>query len=75
MRRLQVAREQFGYTRADLDRLAGLPRGRAAAIERGAATPRRDGVELLRLALVLGLPASAAGELLDEVLDEIDEGA
>jgi len=67
MRRLQAERERRNLTKKQLGETALLPLGRVGAIENGRATPPRDGVELRRLALALGLPLEEAGALLDEV--------
>ena len=69
MLRLQAERERRGVTRKELAEMALLSNGRVGSFESGRATPPRDGVELRRLARVLGLPEADAGALLDEVGD------
>jgi len=66
-RRMQVLREERGWSRADLSRIATLGAPRISAFELGRATPASDSVELQRVALALGWPVDDAGALLDEV--------
>lgn len=65
MIRLQDERERRRLSRCELARLAGVDNGRLGQMEAGRMRPPRHGVELLRLAVALGLPVAAAGSLLD----------
>jgi ribosome-binding protein aMBF1 (putative translation factor) len=63
---LTQARERIGWTRFKLGAKAEIHPARVGDIERGRATPPRDGVELKRLAAALGWQGEP-GDLLNEV--------
>ena len=67
MIRLQKEREAKGLSRNALASLARLSYGRVGQIELGRARPPRNSCELVRLAVLLGVPVAEAGSLLDEV--------
>ncbi len=63
-------RERAGLTKLELSRRANLHPSRCSAIELQRATPPRDSVELLRLALALDYCGDPA-----ELLHSVDETA
>jgi len=61
-------REVAGITKMELARRSNVHPSRVTAIELQRAIPRRDGAELIRLAMALGFHADPA-ELLEPVKD------
>ena len=66
-------RQARGLTRQALGALSSVHPARVGAIENGRVSPPGGSVELLRLAVALGLPLERADELIREFTLECDE--
>ena len=69
MRRLRLLAIQKELTGRRLAELSGVDPSKISALQRGRYTPAPGSVELARVARALGIPASKAEWLLEEVDD------